>query len=79
MIEFDPLAYWPASAFRGLKHCPTCLQRKPCPCDVGADALEAAKPVAPPEQSSPEEPPPDPGLSPATDQPDLWDDRKDLA
>ena len=51
----DILECYPAGNFRGVRHCPFCLVRKPCPCDEVTDALEAAKPVAPPEQSPPEE------------------------
>lgn len=72
----DILECYPAGNFRGVNHCPFCLQRKPCPCDASADAPEPAKPVAPPE-----DPPADPSLSPVVEHVgpmDLWDERKDL-
>lgn len=40
----DPilLEYWGSANFRGIHHCPICLERKPCPCDQ----LAPPEPVA---------------------------------
>ena len=76
MTDFDPLDYWPASAFRGVNHCPTCLLRQDtseCTCKDLEQAPEVVEAVAPPE-----EPPTSPELSPAVEHMDQWAERRDL-
>jgi hypothetical protein len=69
----DPFAPDEMAQHRTMRHCPMCLQRKPCSCDT-----EAAT-IVPPEEALP-----DPELSPAVERldqmslPERWEERANL-
>jgi hypothetical protein len=77
----DPFAPDEMAQHRTPEHCPTCLQRKPCPCDEKADALDRRAEMR---AAVPEEAPADPDLGEAvealegTTTPERWEERRDL-
>jgi len=76
----DPFAPDEMAQHRTPEHCPTCLRRKPCPCDAEADALDRRAEMR---AALPEEPLPDPGLGEAVEvwaepTPERWEERRDL-
>lgn len=84
MTEPNPFAPDEMAQHRTPEHCPTCLQRKPCPCDAEADMLDRR---AETRAAVPEEALPDPQLSapaPAVSDesestvPERWEERRDL-
>ena len=81
MIDPGPFAPDEMAQHRTPEHCPTCLQRKPCPCDEKADALDRR---AETQAALPEEPLPDPDLGEAVEAldgttiPERWEERRDL-
>jgi len=77
----DPFAPDEMAQHRTPEHCPTCLQRKPCPCDAEADALDRRAEMR---TAVPEESPPDPEMGQAVEAldgttiPERWEERRDL-